>query len=64
MEIPVDRAIEVTYSYTDSLTVGFLPTPPNGIRFRRRCANGYSASFINDTGCPDPPEQYKKKVRF
>ncbi|NEO60997.1 MAG: hypothetical protein F6J98_11340 [Moorea sp. SIO4G2] len=52
--------------------VGFLPTPPNGIGFRRRCANGYKAvghatrkaSFIYHTGCPDPPEQYKKKVRF
>ncbi|NEO93153.1 MAG: hypothetical protein F6K56_24185 [Moorea sp. SIO3G5] len=23
--------------------MGFLPTPPNGIGFRRRCANGYKA---------------------
>ncbi|NEP22237.1 hypothetical protein [Moorena sp. SIO3I6] len=38
----------------------------------RRYANGYKAfghatrtiSFINDTGCPDPPEQYKKKFYF
>ncbi|NEO63389.1 MAG: hypothetical protein F6J98_24320 [Moorea sp. SIO4G2] len=53
-----------------------MPTPPNGIGFRRRCANGYkafghafavgdaartrTASFINDTGCPSAPEQYNK----
>ncbi|WP_293074809.1 hypothetical protein [Moorena sp. SIO4A5] len=43
-----------------------MPTPPNGIGFRRRCANGYkafghatrTASFIDDTGCPSAPEQY------
>ncbi|NEO62321.1 MAG: hypothetical protein F6J98_18525 [Moorea sp. SIO4G2] len=29
--------------------MGFLPTPPNGIGFRRRCANGYTGYFINDT---------------
>ncbi|WP_149030805.1 hypothetical protein [Moorena producens] len=33
-----------------------MPTPPNGIGFRRRCANGYSASFINDT-----VRSYRKK---
>ncbi|NEN96658.1 MAG: hypothetical protein F6K50_14290 [Moorea sp. SIO3I7] len=40
--------------------MGFLPTPPNGIGFRRRYANGYSVSFINDTGCPSAPEQYNE----
>ncbi|NEO50933.1 MAG: hypothetical protein F6K55_45400 [Moorea sp. SIO4A3] len=46
--------------------------------FARRYANGYKAfghafavgdaartrtvSFINDTGCPDPPEQYKNSI--
>ncbi|NEO94080.1 MAG: hypothetical protein F6K56_29315 [Moorea sp. SIO3G5] len=40
--------------------MGFLPTPPNGIGFRRPCANGYSVSFINDTGCPSAPKQYNK----
>ncbi|NEO77972.1 hypothetical protein [Moorena sp. SIO4G3] len=51
----------VTYSYTDSAL-----TEP--LRERVQCrllANstqrfGYSASFINDTGCPSAPEQYNK----
>ncbi|NEO77274.1 MAG: hypothetical protein F6J99_13925 [Moorea sp. SIO4G3] len=48
----------MTYSHTDSLSerVGFLPTPPNGIGFRRRCANGYTGYFINDT-----VRSYRKK---
>ncbi|NEN99545.1 MAG: hypothetical protein F6K50_29920 [Moorea sp. SIO3I7] len=29
--------------------MGFLPTPSNDIGFRRRCANGYTGYFINDT---------------
>ncbi|NEO94207.1 MAG: hypothetical protein F6K56_30045 [Moorea sp. SIO3G5] len=41
-----------------------MPTPPSGIGFRRRCANGYkafghatrTASFINDT-----VRSYRKK---
>ncbi|WP_168166460.1 tetratricopeptide repeat protein [Moorena producens] len=39
------EAIDVTYSHTDlyRFSVGFLPTPPIGIGFRRRCANGYKA---------------------
>ncbi|NEO91993.1 MAG: hypothetical protein F6K56_17795 [Moorea sp. SIO3G5] len=50
----------MTYSHTliKDYSVGFLPTPPNGIGFRRRCANGYTGYFINDTGCPSAPEQY------
>ncbi|NET67630.1 MAG: hypothetical protein F6K63_25900 [Moorea sp. SIO1G6] len=47
-----------------SPNAGFLPTPPKGITFRRRCANSYTGYFIiNDTGCPDPPEQYKAMQR-
>ena len=29
-----------------SPNAGFLPTPPNGISFRRRCAKGYTGYFI------------------
>ncbi|NEO90456.1 MAG: hypothetical protein F6K56_09485 [Moorea sp. SIO3G5] len=37
-----------------------MPTPAIASGKARRCANGYSASFINDTGCPSAPERYKK----
>ncbi|WP_287264016.1 MULTISPECIES: hypothetical protein, partial [unclassified Moorena] len=38
----------MTYSHTDlyRFSVGFFPTPPNGIGFRLRCANGYSGSLL------------------
>ncbi|NEO95244.1 MAG: hypothetical protein F6K56_35630 [Moorea sp. SIO3G5] len=39
-------------AFGQDYSVGFLPTPAITIGFRRRCANGYTGYFINDTGCP------------
>ncbi|NEN95713.1 MAG: hypothetical protein F6K50_09280 [Moorea sp. SIO3I7] len=47
-------------AFGQDYSVGFLPTPAIAIGFRRRYANGYTVSFINDTGCPSAPEQYHK----
>ncbi|NEO40769.1 MAG: hypothetical protein F6J90_32315 [Moorea sp. SIOASIH] len=56
----------MTYSHTDSLSSVWASCQLHpSVRIQgRRPRGARTASFINDTGCPDPPEQYKKKVRF